>query len=90
MQIGHAGDGGLYAEIVQDRSFDAIAAATGFQADTANGGSVNRQDVDLAALAAAFRPADQPIRHEWSGGAKTYASKREYLDERAASNYDAT
>ena len=31
-QIGHAGDGGLYAEMVQDRSFDALAAATGFLA----------------------------------------------------------
>ncbi|KAL4458046.1 hypothetical protein ABPG75_012911 [Micractinium tetrahymenae] len=30
--IGHAGDGGLYAELVQDRSFDALAAATGFAA----------------------------------------------------------
>lgn len=28
-QIGHAGEGGLYAEMVQDRSFDALAAATG-------------------------------------------------------------
>ena len=30
VQIGHAGDGGLHAELVQDRSFDALAAATGF------------------------------------------------------------
>lgn len=34
LQIGHAGDGGLYGELVQDRSFDALAAATGF-ADSA-------------------------------------------------------
>lgn len=30
MQINHAGEGGLYAEMVQDRSFDALAHATGF------------------------------------------------------------
>lgn len=30
MQINHAGEGGLYAEMVQDRSFDALAHATDF------------------------------------------------------------
>jgi len=29
-EIGHAGEGGLYAELIQDRSFDALAAVTGF------------------------------------------------------------
>lgn len=29
-EIGHAGEGGLYAELIQDRSFDAVATATGF------------------------------------------------------------
>lgn len=37
MQIGHAGDGGLYAEMVQDRSFDAVAAAVGFAAGAGPG-----------------------------------------------------
>ena len=29
LQIGHAGEGGLYAELIQDRSFDALALQTG-------------------------------------------------------------
>lgn len=29
-QIGHAGEGGIYAELIQDRSFDALAFTTGF------------------------------------------------------------
>lgn len=30
IQINHAGDGGLYGELIQDRSFDALAATSGF------------------------------------------------------------
>ncbi|KAL4424426.1 hypothetical protein ABPG77_006364 [Micractinium sp. CCAP 211/92] len=59
-EIGHAGEGGLYAELVQDRSFDAIAAATGFHASPAR-----RTAIDLAALAAAHRRADQPLPMLW-------------------------
>ncbi|KAK9803718.1 hypothetical protein WJX73_006123 [Symbiochloris irregularis] len=29
-EIGHAGEGGIYAEMIQDRSFDALAYTTGF------------------------------------------------------------
>lgn len=56
-QIGHAGEGGLYAELVQDRSFDALAAATGFAASPA----ARRLDLDLPALARQFRGASEPL-----------------------------
>jgi hypothetical protein len=49
-EIGHAGDGGLFAELVQDRSFDALAAAAGFSSSSKNGA---RLEVDLGALGAA-------------------------------------
>jgi hypothetical protein len=49
-EIGHAGDGGLFAELVQDRSFDALAAAAGFSSSSENGA---RLEVDLGALGAA-------------------------------------
>jgi hypothetical protein len=29
-EIGNGGEGGLYAELIQDRSFDALARTTGF------------------------------------------------------------
>lgn len=32
-QINHAGEGGLYGELIQDRSFDALAATSGFDAE---------------------------------------------------------
>lgn len=32
-QIQHAGEGGLYAELVQDRSFDGLAFSGGFHSD---------------------------------------------------------
>ena len=35
MQINHAGEGGLYAELLQDRSFDALAIANGFNSSQA-------------------------------------------------------
>eukprot|EP00887_Chlorella_sp_A99_P001498 scaffold8.g1498.t1 len=54
-EIEHAGDGGLYAEMTQDRSFDAVATAAGFLASPAT-----RLPVDLLALAAGRRPADRP------------------------------
>ena len=77
-QIGHAGDGGLYAEMVQDRSFDALAAATGFLASPAS-----RLPLDLPALAARHRHPMRPLHTPWDNPSnKTHSSKREYLEER--------
>jgi alpha-N-arabinofuranosidase len=45
-EIGHAGDGGLYAEMIQDRSFDATAAAFGFSVGGGSGG----RDTDLSKI----------------------------------------
>lgn len=42
-EIGHAGEGGLYAELIQDRSFDALAAVTGFS----NSEHAPKLEVDL-------------------------------------------
>jgi hypothetical protein len=84
-QIGHAGDGGLYAEMVQDRSFDALSAATGFSAAAAA-----RHPVDLPALAARHRHPMQPLHTPWENPSnRSYSSKREYLEERGQdANYD--
>lgn len=77
-EIGHAGDGGLYAEMVQDRSFDALAAATGFLASPAS-----RLPLDLPALAARHRHPMRPLHTPWDNPSnKTHSSKREYLEER--------
>lgn len=78
LQIGHAGDGGLYAELVQDRSFDALAAATGFHASPEP-----LLPLDLPALAAAHRRPTEPL-HTPSGvghpeGGRSYSSKAEFL-----------
>ena len=87
LQIGHAGDGGLYAELVQDRSFDALAAATGFLSAPA---ASQRLQLDLPALAARHRHAMDPLHTPWENpGHKAYSSKQEYLRERrAGTNYD--
>ncbi|KAL4437047.1 hypothetical protein ABPG75_004186 [Micractinium tetrahymenae] len=84
-EIGHAGDGGLYAELVQDRSFDAIAAATGFHAAPAR-----RAAVDLSALAAAHRRPDQPLQAPWKDPQdRSFSSKEEYLRQlRQGSDWD--
>ncbi|KAK2080720.1 hypothetical protein QBZ16_000574 [Prototheca wickerhamii] len=54
-QIGHAGDGGLYAELVQDRSFDAIAHASGFALS-----DIATQPVDLERLRGNFHGGQGP------------------------------
>lgn len=60
-QIGHAGDGGLYAEMVQDRSFEALATATGFLDSPAT-----RQPLgDWSQLAARHRHPMQPLHTPW-------------------------
>eukprot|EP00887_Chlorella_sp_A99_P005257 scaffold1.g5257.t1 len=81
--IGHAGEGGLYAELVQDRSFDALATATGFLSSRAD-----RLAVDLPALAAAHRNGTASIHAAWEPQQTTYTSKSNYLRERAAANAD--
>ncbi|GAB4817965.1 hypothetical protein N2152v2_005011 [Parachlorella kessleri] len=78
-EIGHAGEGGLYAEMVQDRSFDALAAATGFHASEAT-----RLPLDLARLASSHRHAMDPIHAAWEPSQATYSSKKDYLSERAS------
>lgn len=88
-EIGHAGDGGLYAEMVQDRSFDALAAATGFHAASAP----PRLPLDLPALAALHRRPDEPLRSPGREGSeakgRSYASKAEFLKEqREGAEYD--
>lgn len=78
-QIGHAGDGGLYAELVQDRSFDALAAATGFRA-----GAAARLPVDLGQLAASHRRTlhrNAPTPEDAVQG--TFRSKADYLRQQA-------
>ena len=59
LQIGHAGDGGLYAELVQDRSFDALAKISNFSGSSdasvdGRGASAwpHRLPISLPALAA--------------------------------------
>ncbi|PSC67243.1 Alpha-L-arabinofuranosidase 1, partial [Micractinium conductrix] len=72
--IGHAGEGGLYAELVQDRSFDALAAATGFHASPDP-----RLPLDLPMLAATHRAPDVPVPPPtWDSGA-SFSSKGDYL-----------
>ena len=74
LQIGHAGEGGLYAELVQDRSFDALAAATGFHASPDP-----RLPLDLPMLAATHRAPDVPVPPPtWDSGA-SFSSKGDYL-----------
>ncbi|PSC72825.1 Alpha-L-arabinofuranosidase 1 isoform B [Micractinium conductrix] len=58
-KIGHAGDGGLYAELVQDRSFDALAKISNFSGSSdasvdGRGASAwpHRLPISLPALAA--------------------------------------
>lgn len=60
LQIGHAGEGGLYAELIQDRSFDALAAASGFATAA---GDQYRLDLDLATLPKYGHLASDPILH---------------------------
>ena len=78
LQIGHAGDGGLYAELVQDRSFDGLARATGFN----NQPGLQHQTVDLAALAARQRSVQEPS----AAGRGSFRSKQEYLRSRRQLN----
>lgn len=78
-QIEHAGEGGLYAEMVQDRSFDAVAMAAGFLST-----NTTHQAVNLAALAAQHHHALETLGEPWDPKLKVYASKSEYLLERAA------
>ncbi|PRW58664.1 Alpha-L-arabinofuranosidase 1 isoform B [Chlorella sorokiniana] len=84
-EIGHAGDGGLYAELVQDRSFDALAAATGFLES-----SERQMRLDCPALLAAHHHPMEPLHAPWRNPSdKVYRSKAEYLQERRAdTNYD--
>ncbi|PSC67081.1 Alpha-L-arabinofuranosidase 1, partial [Micractinium conductrix] len=67
-------EGGLYAELVQDRSFDALAAATGFHASPDP-----RLPLDLPMLAATHRAPDVPVPPPtWDSGA-SFSSKGDYL-----------
>lgn len=67
-EIGHAGDGGLFADLVQDSSFDALAYATGFLQDSNNATRLDLTPAQLAGLvraqqnraAAAPPPASPP------------------------------
>jgi alpha-N-arabinofuranosidase len=77
LQIGHAGEGGLYAELVQDRSFDALAAAAGFLDSPAT-----RLPLDLTTLAARNHHAMLPLHTPWDSNGRSYSRKREYLEER--------
>ena len=55
-EIGHAGDGGLYAEMIQDRSFDATAAAAGFSLPSI------RLPLDVNALASSHPSPLEPLK----------------------------
>jgi hypothetical protein len=71
--------------MVQDRSFDALAAATGFHDSDAT-----RHKLDLAALASSHRHAMDPVQSSWEPTKPMYSSKAEYLKERASrQNYDS-
>ena len=71
---------------MQDRSFDALAAATGFLSAPTS----QRLELDLSALAACHRHAMEPLHTPWDKpGHTAYRSKQEYLRERRAdTNYD--
>ncbi|KFM27338.1 Alpha-L-arabinofuranosidase 1 [Auxenochlorella protothecoides] len=73
-EIGHAGEGGLYAELVQDRSFDAIARVSGFASSNAPA-----LPVDLAKLAAQHRDAWTPTSWDLSV-AEAATTKADFLD----------
>ena len=60
-EIGHAGDGGLYTELVQDRSFEATAAAAGFQ--RLGQSEPSKLKVDLRSLTAFHRGPMEPISY---------------------------
>jgi len=49
-EIGHAGDGGLYAEMIQDRSFDATAAASGFSGGGGGSGTDHSKNFNNKSL----------------------------------------
>jgi alpha-N-arabinofuranosidase len=74
-EIGHAGDGGLYAELVQDRSYDALAYAAGFLSPSRP--ATDRLPVDLAALAASHRCSTDRTLHAPRGGNQSFRSRRE-------------
>jgi hypothetical protein len=85
-QIGHAGEGGLYAEMIQDRSFDALAAATGFHESNATRHALDPAP-DFAALAAGLRHAMDPAHSPWEPSKPTYSSKVEYNKQRTPHKY---
>lgn len=82
-QIGHAGDGGLYAELVQDRSFDAIARASGVGAAVNGAGSI---PVDLEELARLHRHALDPIPPPPLNTSGTFRSREELLGSSSQNN----
>lgn len=48
LQLNHAGEGGLYAELIQDRSFDALAYTSGFNSSGPVTEELTRQRLDMA------------------------------------------
>ena len=80
-EISHAGDGGLYGELIQDRSFDALAKAYSFHAE----GQQLKKLIDLTAVPHASSTfghlnatEDPPLR--WP-----YESKKEFVKSRPSS-----
>jgi len=95
-EIGHAGEGGLYAELIQDRSFDAIAMATGFLHPDPSSHTAARAEwlpVDLEALHKGQqqqRTAETIRPKESSSPDYDYKMRREYLQSRAATAKNST
>ena len=88
-EIAHAGDGGLYAQLVQDSSFHALAYAAGFLHD-ANATRLDLAPAQLAGLAQAQqdRAAAAPPPVSPPGGASLHAQARAASRARSAAGDD--
>ena len=62
MQINHAGEGGLYAELIQDRSFDALAYTTGFAASQAEALELTPEVLRASAQPKPLQQAYEPMQ----------------------------
>lgn len=81
MQINHAGEGGLYAELIQDRSFDALAFTTGFHASDAESLELTPE---ILSAAAEPKPKDMQLWADEDAQLNPAArAKREIIRSRA-------
>jgi hypothetical protein len=58
-QINHAGEGGLYAEMIQDRSFDALAITSNFW-----GSGAESLEISTEAFRSTRSPEQRPVSRQ--------------------------